>query len=213
MTLGLHQLVGEDRLRGVEGWADLERLGPRNAERALRFARSEADRELSESTREERRERATLLERLRAMARSDGRRRPVLPRLRVESFRVGQDVGVLLADTPGVTGAPWAWGVVDAVEKSHRVAWSHHANRGYYWRVTALLEDGRRLAFTTSEPRVLRRTEIEALRSAGHEDPRFLEIFSENARRPWHPLWCLEAGTEGSGEALDLGRWLPVAVD
>ena len=211
MSLDLHQLVGEDRLRGVSDWSDVERLGRRNTERALRFARALADRELSDSTREERRERATLLQRLDTLTQESSLIRPVLPRLRVECFRVGQEVVVLLADTPGAQGPHWASGTVEAVEKSHRVAWSHHASRGYYWRVTAHLEDGSRLAFTTSEPRVLQRTELEELRQAASDDPRFVEIFCENARRPWHPLWCLEAGTQSRGEELDLALWLPLA--
>lgn len=157
-----------------------------------------------------------LREHLQRLQQTSTHRKPVLPRLRVECFRVGQQVHLLLADTPG-TREIWADAIVCEVRKHHRPKWAHHfPSRGYYWRVTAraerpLLKNATALSFSTSEPRVLLLEEFEYLKRALHEDSHFVKIYCDSARRDWNPLWCDEADLSASGEQLDLAKWLAVA--
>jgi hypothetical protein len=198
------------RLRGLRRWEELGGLGSANLARLLDFARKALQDELPELGRDERGPRAEALGQLEVLLRASEGTKPVLPRLRVECFRVGQPVHLLLADTPGERQR-WAAATVCEVSKHHNPAWSDHfPSRGYYWRVVARLQDGRALAFSTSEPRVLSDPELASLRRALREDPQFVHIFCENARRDWNPIWCDEAGVWASGEALDLAHWLEV---
>ena len=108
---------------------------------------------------------------------------------------------------PGAT-ADWHAGTVLAVEKSHKPEWTaNRATRGFYWRVTAALRDGRTLAFSTTEPRVLLRVEFGELQALYDVDLRFLAVFCENAERTWPPVWALEAG-QRAPTTVDLARWL-----
>jgi hypothetical protein len=196
------------RLRGVRGWEEVRSLGSANLARLVDFARKAMQDELGDMEREERGLRAGALSQLEALLGASEGWKPVLPRLRVECFRVGQPVHLLLGDTPG-SREGWVRGEVCELSKHHNPAWSDHfPSRGYYWRVTARLQDGGELSFSTSEPRVLLEPELAFLQSALQEDPTFVRIFCENARRAWNPIWCEEAGVQASGEALDLGRWL-----
>ncbi|MEN0066193.1 MAG: hypothetical protein AAGA48_28890 [Myxococcota bacterium] len=211
--MDVHQLVDDDRLRGVQDWDDLAVLGRRNLDRLARFAQATATREWPDATRVERQMWTKQIQALNGLTESPGPVKPLLPRLRIESFGLGQEVAIFVGDTTDIVVGPWVTAEVVEVVKAHRVAWSSHPSRGYYWRVTAhtkipVLEGRSEISFTTSEPRVLVLNDVAALLHARTEDPRFFNIFVENARRAWHPLWCLETGREGSGEALDLGQAL-----
>lgn len=212
MLLGPHA----ERLRGIQGWEDLQHLGSLNLQRLVDFAAKAMLDEASDMDRDERAQRAAALERLKGLQRSSVVCKPVLPRLRVECFRVGQTVRLLLADTPGAQEV-WGSATVCEVAKRHKPEWAHHfPSRGYYWRVTAhaerpLLRGASDLAFSTSEPRVLPAEELDFLKRALHEVPDFVRIFCENARRSWNPIWCDEANVCATGEDLDLAVWLEAA--
>lgn len=217
-VLPLTALLGPHahRLRGIEGWSDLPLLGAPNLAHLLDFARKAALDEQDTMDRAERAERRDSLAELDALARATEGWKPVLPRLRVECFRVGQAVRLLLADTPGAHEG-WASATIREVSKRHKPEWAHHfPSRGYYWRLTAagetpLLGASADLAFSTSEPRVMVLRELEFLKRARTEDPAFLHIYCDNARRIENPIWCEENGVAASGEALDLHRWLDAA--
>src|SRR5437870_870343 len=114
--------------------------------------------------------------------------------------------------------APRLHGHTDAfssIEKAFNPEWrSPEANSGYYWRITTRLRTGAppkfsELRFSTSEPRVLPEREFSWLRDALLTDRRFVEIFAENCRREWQPLWCLEAGIQLENPAgMNVMEWL-----
>lgn len=141
--------------------------------------------------------------------------RPRLPALRVEHFSEGDDIVAYLGDTPGALVQGWVGGRVVSIEKSHKPAWSHHpGTRGYYWRVTARMEQpvfpgSRALPFSTTEPRVLLRSELDWLRE--HPALPFVQIFSENARRDWAPIWCIEREVSPPAP-MDMAQWLRAGV-
>lgn len=127
--------------------------------------------------------------------------KPILPRLRAEFFHPGDEVAVYV-------DAAWHRGRVLSVVKSQKREWSQDLfTRGFYWRVTALLSDGRELPFSTTEPRVQLRPDYDQLVRMFDSDLRFLAVFCENADRDWPPIWEIEQG-HTSPVTTDFVRWL-----
>ena len=201
------------RIQGLETWDDVPKVGRQNLRMLVLTAQDAVMRAVTSGDREAllaMRRGIDHLQRLEAEATED---KPVLPRLRRESFRVGQAVRVYVGELPGVR-PEWLQGTVSSIDKSFRSEWkSGQANSGYYWRVTATFDQevlpGRnQLPFSTSEPRVVLEAEYRYLVQALRDDPDFVRIFSANAWRDWQPLWCQELGLEVDVRAMDLGGWL-----
>lgn len=217
-----HDLLGEDsyRLEGIEDWEKIEVLGEAN------LARLEA---LVEKFIYHSMSRGEDVDELKLLARgkkhiaglreSCDQVKPYLPRLRNNLFREGDELALFLGDTPGATGDPWRHVKVTTIEKGHNAEWSMDSSaRGYYWRVTvealegALFPGQRTLSFSTTEPRAILRSEMMYLLEAKEKDPAFFQIFCDNARRDWAPIWCIELGLECETSAMDMRRWLEDAA-
>ncbi len=207
--------IGQDgwRCRGIRTWADVERLGRQNCASLREFVQEAADRAVSEGDRDALGEIRAVLERLAAIESKVTSDKPLLPRLRRESFRRGQRVRLYLGELPGAPSA-WVSAEIVSIEKSFKVDWKgFEPNSGYYWRITASLATSipnlpSRVSFSTSEPRVLPEEEFQWLQHALHDDPRFVEIFAENSCREWQPLWCQELGLTVDVSRMDPLEWL-----
>jgi hypothetical protein len=205
-----------DRLQGVNGWADVERLGRTNVERLRELLAEDACAALAaDVTAAERREWTRAAEALATLAGRAVEAKPCLPRFRVESFRAGAAVQLYAGDTPGSLVPGWVGGRVVAVTKAHRPDWNDGSpNAGYFWQVDiaperAVLADGGRLSCSTSEPRVLHADDYRFLREAVDADPEFFRIFADNAQRSWIPLWCLQRGLGLAGPEVRVRDWFP----
>jgi hypothetical protein len=204
-----------DRLRGVPSWDHVPLLGRGNIDRLRQLSRETAMRLLGEGgSRDDLREVQGVIRFLsECFLTSD--EKPLLPRLRVESFQEGGRVYVYLGDTVGAI-APNAWmsATVTEVDKAFRPDWNDGSpNGGYFWRWTAdtsvpVFAGECRIRFSTSEPRVLLAEEFACLRKSHADDPAFFEIFCANAWRTWEPLWCLEHGTLSSGGEMNMRQWI-----
>jgi hypothetical protein len=204
-----------ERLRGVPSWEHVLHLGRGNIDRLRQMARETVMQLLSESgSRDDLREVQSVI-RLLSESLLTAEDKPLLPRLRVESFRKGNTVHLYLGDTVGAI-APHAWvtAVVTEVDKAFRPDWNDGSpNGGYFWRWTAVTDipvfpGEREVRFSTSEPRVLLAEEFAYLKKSPYDDPVFLEMFCANAWRTWEPLWCLEHGTLRSGGDMDMHQWI-----
>lgn len=205
-------LAGEQsfRLRGIESWEQVALLGRANLERLLELGRLTVNATLTEGgSRAELvplRQALDILQNLLASAPE----KPLLPRLRAESFRKGDALFVYVADTEGqITGTDWVPATLTAVEKSFKAEWKEGRNTGYYWRLTAtadrdILPGVRDLPFSTSEPRIVTAWEYHYLSTAATAAPEFLALYRENARRAWPPIWCLERNLSCGGERIPL---------
>ncbi len=203
------------RLRGVSSWDHVALLGKENLGRLLDLSRESVLRLVAEGgSRDAARDVKRAIDFLAGTA--DGSaRKPLLPRLRIRSFREGQAVYLYMGDSGGaIKPASWVPATITRVEKSHRADWNDgSANAGYFWRWTAVatlpLFPGQDFVrFSTSEPRVLPAPDLDYIQGAADNDPVFRVMFCENAWRTWEPLWCLERGASGSGGAMDMGSWL-----
>jgi len=203
------------RLQGIAGWPEVATLGRANLQRLLQLARDQANYLLSTSA-----ERAELAELRSATAWLEEQLgaaavKPLFPRLRFESFEVGDEVQIYLRDTEHAI-APNGWVVarITAKEKSQRPDFNDGTpNAGYYWRWTAtaekpLLPGIHALAFSTSEPRVIPSSELNALVRNLREDPSFVETCAANAWRDWRPLWCIERELACDAAKMDMRAWL-----
>lgn len=200
------------RLQGIGSWHDVPLLGTDNARALLRLARESAHRLMaSGGDVAERRGIKAAIDFLEGCL-ADALHKPLLPRLRVESFRVGDAVRIYLGDTPGAVSSAWASATITVVDKAFRPDWNDgSANGGYFWRWAATADvplfPGENTArFSTSEPRVVKTWEYDYLR--GGTDPAFVAIFAANACRTWQPLWCLERGVTVDGAAMRYEKWL-----
>jgi hypothetical protein len=204
-----------ERLRGIPSWEYVLLLGRGNIDRLRQLARETVLGLLSDSgSRDDLREIQTVIQQL-SEALLTAEDKPLLPRLRVESFRKGAMVHLYLGDTDGaIAPQPWVTAVVTEVDKAFRPDWNDGSpNGGYFWRWTAAASDpvfpGERIVrFSTSEPRALLAEEFAYLQKAPSDDPVFLEMFCANAWRTWEPLWCLEHGTQSSGGEMNMHRWI-----
>lgn len=199
-----------ERIQGVVSWSDLDVLGRANllavrdllAESALHAA-NDGDREAARLSQEA----ASLVER--SLARTT-RTKPVLPRLRRESFRVGEPVHLFVGEW--TEDEPWRPARVTSIEKAFRGEWQHDAARGFYWRVTATLDravEGTRLfPFSTSEPRAVPSAELAWWVDARDRERRFLDVYAANAFREWQPLWCLEGRRPVDPRDMRFDDWL-----
>ncbi|MEL6179944.1 MAG: hypothetical protein AAFS10_13380 [Myxococcota bacterium] len=179
------------------GWWQLPKLGRTNVHNLIQLAQNTLTHRYNaqEPTDELRRLRPSL-ERLKAITSDD--LKPLLPGLRSECFNLGDAVSIYLGDTPEASVQGWVDAEVISIEKAHKMEWVNYAPlSGYYWRIVAqadceLLAGSAQVAFSTSEPRVLRRWELDWLRQSSDEV--FLCTFAINATRDWSPIWCLERG-------------------
>ena len=208
------------RLLGVTRWDQLPGLGRANLARVLDLLRAASMQAMvMGSTREELSEIAEANVRVSAMLAHNALHRPTLPRLRNELFREGDAVRVYVGDSPGAQRYPaWLSGHITAVEKAYRADWNNgEPNGGYFWRSTIVttppaFADGGPLRCSTTEPRVLLEREAVALVELTREDPQFVAIFIENARRDFTPLWVLERQIAFDGSRVDVGRWVAELV-
>lgn len=207
------------RLRGISGWEQVPALGRENIERLLQLARESALTVMADDgSPEERRALKTAIDFL-AGCLTNSVSKPRFPRLRVESFRKGENVCIYMGDSIGaVASEKWVAATITAQDKSHRIDWNDGtANGGYFWRWTATADEplfpGQEwVRFSTSEPRVLPVHEFEYLKCATRDDPTFLTAYSENAWRTWEPLWCIERETHSSGGQMDMKAWITDAT-
>lgn len=199
-----------ERIQGIGSWADLAVLGRANlvavrdllAQSALQAA-NDGDREAASLARDA----GSLVER--PLARTT-ETKPVLPRLRRESFRVGEPVHLFVGEW--AEDEPWRPARVTSIEKAFRSEWQRDAARGFYWRVTATLDravEGIRLfPFSTSEPRAVPSAELGWWIDARDRERRFLDVYAANAFREWQPLWCLERRRPVDPRAMRFDDWL-----
>ena len=201
------------RIHGIESWEDVAAVGLLNLRALQEWTQEAATRAFADQDREQLAEVTPVVARLAELEAVASERKPLLPRLRRESFRVNERVAVYVGELPGATSS-WAFGVVSAVAKAFNPQWQNmQANSGYYWRVTALLERGApprfaAVSFSTSEPRAIPEQDLIWLRRSLATDRRFVDIFSVNSRRAWQPLWCLEASVPVDVDAMDMAAWI-----
>lgn len=207
--------ANKPRLQGLTSWEQIPLLGTANIERVIQLAQENVNALMAVSApRNELRAVADGIGRLRE-ALASASKKPLLPRLRAETFRQGHNVKIYVGDSEGCI-APTAWvdAVITQVQKSHKPEFVDGTpNNGFYWRSTAttkqvVFSGQNTLAFSTTEPRVLLVWEFDFLQKATKSDTEFLEIFAVNARRIWCPIWCLERHAGCAGEAMDMKTWL-----
>ena len=208
------------RLLGIPSWEHVPLLGKGNIDRLRQLSRETAMRLLGEGgSRDDLRDVQSVINFL-SESLLTAEEKPLLPRLRVESFRKGNSVRLYLGDSGGVI-APCTWveATVMEVDKAFRPDWNDGSpNGGYFWHWTAVTSipvfpDESKVRFSTSEPRALLAKEFAYLQQSLSDDPAFLEMFCANAWRTWEPLWCLEHGTVSSGGKMDMLRWIAESVN
>jgi hypothetical protein len=206
------------RLQGVSSWEDVSILGKANLDRLLQVTQENIYRLMTDISNQDdlkaiRKGVNFINEKLIPIA----IKKPLLPRLRSESFVKGDKVLIYLGDTISTiinSEDSWVKANIEEVEKSYKSDWfDGSANSGYYWRLTAktsksVFENGNldSIPFSTSEPRVLLDWEYNYLTTI--KDVEFLEIFSKNAWRTWLPLWCLEKNLSCDVEKMNMKVWL-----
>ncbi len=187
------------RLTGLDSWFDAFKTGRGNLKAMHSLAQRVQHEELaSEADRAELRARTAVIELLEQAVEGSAEHLPLLPWLRSEHFAVGDSIAVWGTDTPGATPG-WSFGTVEVVEKSQKPEWSRaRRTAGYYWRVQALVEGWfgeslpARIPFSTTEPRVVLRSEFEQLVALTAARTRFGECFRAASVRDWQPVWCIE---------------------
>ncbi len=214
-TMNWSTLFGDssERLQGLTEYMQLQNLGRTNLDRLVTLAQNHTQSlwQAGGAAQELRtlREEITKLSQARDAASED---KPLLPRLRIENFRVGDIVKIYLGDTPGALTI-WATALITERTKSHRADWKNAPSEGYYWRHIAVGEkaffpDSSSVAFATSEPRVISLSDWQALQKALQDDAAFVSLFAANALRDWQPLWCLERGMVADVATMDYKKWL-----
>jgi hypothetical protein len=211
------------RIQGISSWQDVSLLGSLNLGRLVELvqARLVASLHQHQLDPDERRSLVRGLDALQSLLASRLPPKPLLPRLRNESFHQGDSVQVFLGDSPGShfqnTCNPWIAGKVTRVDKAFNPAWaSGEPNSGYHWQVTVetsveVFPRTSILRFSTSEPRALKQHEFDSLTTTLHEDPAFFSLWCSNARRDWSPIWCLERNQTIDPSLVDFARWLCLA--
>ncbi|MCP4346468.1 MAG: hypothetical protein GY795_13185 [Desulfobacterales bacterium] len=214
----LTELLGNEkhRLQGISGWEHISLLGKHNIDNIIHFARMNVN--LAMTTGTPRDELALLsqgIQHLNKLAGENSIKKPLFPRLRNESFRVDENVVIFVADTPNVLPeTDWISGIVTSIEKSHKPEFADGSpNAGFFWRVTVTFSEeifpgNSTLSFSTTEPRCIPLNEFDYLRKSFEKDQMFIKMYSENANRKWHPIWCLERNLESAGETMDMYSWL-----
>lgn len=211
----LERALGSDawRAKGVDDWETVVALGVRNQEALLAFLQAAATRSFSEGDREEAADIANVRQELSKRTRGQNEVKPLLPRLRRESFGLGERVSLYLGDIPRVT-VGWGAGSVVSIEKAYRDAWRRRSqSSAYYWRVTVRLERSvpglpSELSFSTSEPRAVPSAGLEWLREHRSSEPTFLRAWAASSTREWQPLWCEELGVEVDTQTMAPLSWL-----
>lgn len=214
----LSELLGAEshRLRGIPSWEVVYLLGARNLASLTEFTRRTIQAvQWQGGSREELTHLTPGLRHLLQLQATHSEEKPLLPRLRNESFRMGESVVIYVGDTPNnVASAEWLRGTVTVIEKSQKPEFRDGSpNAGYYWRVTATFSESMfpgvdSISFSTTEPRAIPYNEFTYLRKAICTDTTFLQIYVANAYRVWHPIWCLERGLTSAGSAMDMEQWL-----
>jgi hypothetical protein len=200
-----------ERFRGITGWDDLQHLGRTNMNRLVELARDRINAALAEGRADDVRERAGAIDALGTIAAGCTADLPMLPRIRVELFRLGMPVRIFLGDSPGSLSTGWADDRVTHLAKGFRSEWSTgRGNSGWFWEVTAeasqeLFPRQRSVRFSTTEPRVLPDHDLGRVRDA---PPHFRRVFCQNAWREWHPLWCIDRGVGIDVARVDFEAWL-----
>ena len=212
----LASLFGEQhhRLHGITGWEQIAGLGTASVQRLIQLAQETVQKLMAANA-----DYADLRELARGVDQLSwylpgASQKPVLPRLRVETFRKDDAVAVYIGDSFGHLGATeWVQAKITEVRKAYKREWADGSpNGGYFWRCEAtsaapFFPNQHTVAFSTSEPRVLKFDELSYLRRALQSDPVFFQIFVSNAHRTWTPLWCLERDGCVTGE-VDMRKWL-----
>lgn len=213
----LTELLGNEhsRLKGILGWDDVPLLGSGNIENVLHFARGNVQQVFNEGETLEAKELSKGIKRLEDYATKIVKYKPLLPRLRIESFRKGNKVKIYMGDTEGVRHKdPWINAVIIDIKKAQKPDFVDGSwMGGYYWRITAksdkeFFPNEFVLPFSTSEPRVILAKDFEYLQNAFENDIRFLNIYCQNANRECNPIWCMERKIESSGSGMDMRVWL-----
>lgn len=212
----LDTLFGEQhqRLHGITDWKEIASLGTANIQRLIQLAQETVQKLMAANTNyADLRELACGIDQLSAYL-SNTFQKPVLPRLRVETFHKGDLVAVYIGDSSGHFGTTeWVQARITEIRKAYKREWADGSpNGGYFWRCEAtsnvpFFPDQNSVAFSTSEPRVLKIDELNYLKRAEQSDPLFFQIFVSNAYRTWTPLWCIERNGCATGE-VDMRKWL-----
>ncbi len=212
----LQQLIGNqsDRLSGIKSWNNLEIIGKNNLERIVQLAQENiyrmlADHEDSQDMKKIR----TAIDFIENELLPKSINKPTLPKLRNEMFRKDDPVCAYLGDTgAAIAEKGWVRGQVVEVSKAFNKDWKDgKPNSGYFWKVTVKAQENifpndKKIAFSTTEPRVLLDWEYDYLKIS--EDADFLQIFSDNAFREWKPLWCIERNLECDASEMNMKNWL-----
>lgn len=203
------------RVQGVEA-TRLPALGGPNLDRLVALLGEAANSFLSEGApfRGELHAARTAREHVEALLAASHQRKPVLPRLRAELFRAGDEIALYVGDT--FTDSPYGWvsAKVSSVVKAQKPEFSRDlATRGFYWRVIVDIDGPvagvpHTLAFSTTEPRAVLRADFAWLVAAFEVDLPFLDMYCANSVRDWPPIWCLEAGGETPVVSVPFARWL-----
>jgi len=212
----LDTLFGEQhqRLQGIANWEQIASLGAANIQRLIQLAQETVQKLMAANTNyTDLRELARGIDQL-SVYLSSASQKPVLPRLRVETFHKDDLVAVYIGDSLGHFGTTkWVQASITEVRKAYKREWADGSpNGGYFWRCEAtsnvpFFPDQCSVAFSTSEPRVLKIDELNYLKHAEQSDPLFLQIFVSNAHRTWTPLWCIERNGCATGK-VDMQKWL-----
>lgn len=214
----LKEMLGNEkrRLKGISDWESIPSLGKYNIDNIIHFARMNINLLMTQSV--SRNELTILSQGIKHLTEFSNEsiiQKPLFPRLRNESFRLDENVVVYVADTPNIIPTnDWLSGTVTSIEKSHKPEFNDGSpNAGFFWSVTVtfmeeVFPNNCRLSFSTTEPRCIPRIEFDYLRKSFEEDQVFIKMYSENANRKWHPIWCLENNLKSSGEKMDMYSWL-----
>jgi len=214
----LEELLGKEdsRIKGISGWNDIPYIGKNNISNILEFARRNVQHLFAQGeSRSTLRELIPGIKQLEQYYAEIDTVRPILPRLRIESFRKDEKVAVYVGDTPGVTATEsWVNGTIINIQKAHKSEFSNGSHSaGFYWEITLrsdrkIFTNENHLTFSTSEPRVIPLKEFGYLKEALVENTQFVHIYSENANREWEPIWCLERKISSSGTKMDMYTFL-----